>query len=221
MIISLVNQKGGVGKTTLATNVSDCISAKGLRVLLVDTDPQGSVVQWQAINANTGFDVRHHPMPVSWSDIRRWAGDYDHLVIDAPPALGDITRSILALSDLAIVPIGPSPLDIWSSNETVMLIREAQRKNRNLEGGLLICRKIPRTRIGREARDAMEDYDMAVFQTEVSQRIAYVQAMLAGVTVITYAPRSDAASEMRNLCDEILSWVLEGKGLRLETRGKS
>jgi chromosome partitioning protein len=204
MIISLVNQKGGVGKTTLATNVSGCISARDHGVLLVDTDPQGSVVQWQAINANAGFDVQHHPQPISRSDIRNWIRGYEHLVIDVPPALGDIMMSILALSDLAIVPIGPSPLDIWSSKETVMLVKEAQRRNRNLKGRLLICRKIPRTRIGREAREAMEDYGMAVFDTEISQRIAYVQAMLAGLTVIEYAPSSDAALEMRSLCNEIL-----------------
>jgi chromosome partitioning protein len=113
--------------------------------------------------------------------------------------------SILTLSDLAIVPIGPSPLDIWSSKETVMLIREARRKNPGLEGRLLICRKIPRTRIGREAREAMEDYGMVVFQTEISQRIAYVQAMLAGRTVLDYAPSSDAAVEVQSLCEEILS----------------
>jgi chromosome partitioning protein len=159
MIISLVNRKGGVGKTTIAINLCACIPRRNRSALLVDADPQGSVLQWQSIEDNIAFDVKPHPMPLSPKDIETFSKGYDHVVIDSPPALGDIIQSVLEVSDFTIVPIGPSPLDIWSSNETVVLINETRKQNRNLEAKLLICRKIPRTRIGREAREAMEVYN--------------------------------------------------------------
>ena len=205
MIISLLNQKGGVGKTTIAVNLAGCFAGRPYRVLLIDGDPQGSVLQWQSIENRNPFDVKHYPHPLTPGDVKGWARGYDHVIIDAPPAIGEITRAILEVSDLAIVPVGPSPLDIWSSKETIALLQEVRKRRRTLRGMLLICRKISRTRIGREAREAMETYDLAVFRTEISQRIAYVEAMISGRTVLDHAPRSEAADEMRTLCDEIIS----------------
>jgi chromosome partitioning protein len=204
MIISLVNQKGGVGKTTVAINLTSCLSSRDYRTLIIDADPQGSVLQWQSIEDNQAFDVRHHPTPLTKTDIRPLKKTYEYVVIDAPPAIGDITRSVLELTDLAIVPIGPSPLDIWSSKETITLIQAIRRRNRRLKGKLLISRKIARTRVGREAREAMESYETEVFKTEISQRIAYVEAIISGYSVLEYAPLSEAAWEIRSLCYEIL-----------------
>jgi chromosome partitioning protein len=204
MIISLVNQKGGVGKTTIAINLAACLSRRNLNILLIDGDPQGSVLQWQSIADSKAFDVRHHSSSTLDSSIRDLARGYDHVVIDAPPAMGEITRSILAVSGLAIIPIGPSPLDIWSSKETLSLLKQARKRNRNLTSKLLISRKIPTTRLAREAREATETYAMEVFQTEISQRIAFVEAMISGLSVLQYAPNSKAASEIESLCEEVL-----------------
>lgn len=204
MIISLVNQKGGVGKTTTAVNLADFMALRERPVLLVDADPQGSVLQWQSIADNQRFKVTHHPMPFSSGDRRSLSRGFPHVVVDAPPALGDITRSVLAVSDLAIVPIAPSPLDIWSSRETTSLIDETKARHRRIGGRLLICRKIPRTRVGRDAREAMDAYDMEVFETEVCQRVAYVEAMISGMSVLQYAPHSEAASEIMSLGNEII-----------------
>jgi chromosome partitioning protein len=203
MIISLVNLKGGVGKSTIAINLCACIPRRNRSALLIDADPQGSVLQWQSIEENIAFDVRPHPMPLNPKDIKSFTKGYDHVVIDTPPALGDIIRSVVVVSDFTIVPIGPSPLDIWSSNETVALINETRKHNRNLETKLLICRKISRTVIGREAREAMEVYNLGIFETEITQRIAYVQSLIAGVSVLQYAPNSEASIEIKSLCDEV------------------
>jgi len=204
VIISLVNQKGGVGKTTIAINLAGCLSRRNYNTLLIDGDPQGSVVQWQSIADTKAFDVKHCPSPTFGSSIRDLARGYDHVVVDGPPAMGEITRSILAVSRLAIIPIGPSPLDIWSSKETLSLLREARKLNRHLTGKLLISRKIPTTRLAREAREATETYEMEVFQTEISQRIAFVEAMISGLSVLQYAPNSKAASEIESLCEEVV-----------------
>lgn len=204
MIISVVNQKGGVGKTTIAINIGIGMARMNYKVGFLDTDPQGTASQWQSIEGNVGFEVRHHPSPVSSGDIMGAGLDHSLLVIDTPPAIGEITMSVLKISDLAIIPLAPSVLDIWSSRTTIGMIEEAKKVNPKLEGRLLVSRKIPRTRLAREGRDAIAALEMNVFETEISQRIAYIESMIAGVSVFQYAPKSDASKEIENLCQEIV-----------------
>jgi len=203
MIISFVNQKGGVGKTTSAINVAASLKRRNYNVVLIDADPQGSASYWHAVENNNAFEILHRPEPLSRSDIEDLAQNYDFLVIDAPPALGDITRSILAVADLSIIPLSPSSLDIWSCKGTLKIIDEALVENPDLDVKLLINRKIPGTRVGREARDSLSIFNMDLLDTELCQRVAYIDAMTSGVSVMQYAPGSKAADEIESLCDEI------------------
>jgi len=203
MIISFVNQKGGVGKTTSAINVAASLKRRNFAVVFIDADPQGSASHWHAVENNNAFEILHHPEPISRSDIEQLAQKYDYLVIDAPPAIGDITRSILAVTDLSIVPLSPSSLDIWSCKGTLKMIDEALVENPDLDVKLLINRKIPGTRVGREARDSLAVFNMDLLDTELCQRVAYIDAMTSGVSVMQFAPGSKAADEIESLCDEI------------------
>ncbi|HWR92610.1 MAG TPA: ParA family partition ATPase [Desulfobacterales bacterium] len=204
MVISLINQKGGVGKTTTAINIASALAAKKLNVLMVDADPQGSVLQWQSTGANREFDVVQLPAAELRGQIGKHRQAFDHVVVDSPPALSHVSREIAACSDLAIIPIAPSSLDIWSSRETIQLVSDVGRSHAGLSARLLVYRKIPGTRLAAEARDALNSYGLDVFKTEISQRIAYVEAIVSGVSVLKYSPNSVAAREIRSLCDEIL-----------------
>mgnify|MGYP001549257539 CR=1 FL=1 len=204
MIISLINQKGGVGKTTAAVNLASGLAEYGHRILVVDTDPQGSVVQWQSIADGAEFEVLHLPSPQLSKELKTVSRRYDHIVVDSPPAIEDITRAAIEVSNLAIIPIAPSPLDIWSSKETIALVNSLGKKYRKLNAKILIYRKIPGTRLGKEAREAMGSYDLDILSTEISQRIVFVEAMIAGLSVLKYAPKSIAADEIRSLCKEIV-----------------
>ena len=203
MIISLVNQKGGVGKTTLAVNLASCFAERGRKVLLIDSDPQGSCLEWQSLAGNKAFDIIHHPEPDIHEHIDQLSIGFQHVLIDVPPATGGTTRSALLCSRLALVPVTPSPFDIWSSRETVALIKQARKYNNRLTGKLVISKKIVGTIIGRQARQALKALGLKAYRTEICQRVDYVMAAVNGSSVLAYAPRSDAAQEIRNLAGEI------------------
>ena len=204
MVISLINQKGGVGKTTTAINLASALSSKNNKVLMVDADPQGSVMQWQATGANREFDVVQLSKAELSTKIKSHRQNFDHVVIDSPPALSHISQDIAASSDLAIIPVAPSSLDIWSSRETIQLVTDVGRTRQGLAARLLVYRKIPGTRLAAEAREALNSYGLDIFKTEISQRIAYVEAIVSGVSVLKYSPNSVAAREINDLCNEIL-----------------
>lgn len=175
----------------------------GHKVLLVDGDPQGSCLQWQSISDNKAFDVVHHPEADIHKTIKELSKGYRHTVIDAPPGTGDITLSILLASTLSIIPVTPSPLDIWSSEEIDDLIKEARKHNRKLKGKILISKKIVGTTPGREARKALKRYRLGIFEQEIHNRIGYVKSLISGQSVLEYEPNSEAAKEITSLCKEI------------------
>jgi len=204
MIISLVGQKGGTGKTTLSINIAYGLVDRGHKVLLIDADPQGSIIQWQSISDNQAFDVSHYAESTIHEDMKRISEGYRHVVIDCPPGGEQITLSALLCSGLAIVPIGPSPLDIWSAKEFLGIIPEIRKRNKQLQTKLLISKKASGTILGDQARPALEEFHRSIFNTEIGYRTAYAKSIIIGKAVMEYEPGSEASREIRSLIDEIL-----------------
>jgi len=201
MIIGVLSQKGGVGKTTVALNLAAAIATSGSRVLVVDADPQGSALAWSsAREADPLFPVVGMAKPTLHRELPNLAASYHFIVIDGAPRVNDLARSAILASNLVLIPVQPSPYDIWASSETVRLIREARQINAALEAAFLINRKIARSAIGRDAAAALAQFeDIPVLEVHLSQRILYAESAAKGLTVIEVAPQGEAAREFRTL----------------------
>jgi chromosome partitioning protein len=205
MIISFLNQKGGVGKSTLATNIAAALAKRGARVLLLDTDPQGSALDWAAMRqGETLFTTAGFPRPVIHKEIGHLGAGYDHVIIDGAGRATDISRSAILASDLVVIPVQPSPFDIWASEETVKLCQEASVYKENLKYAFAVNRKIANTVIGREVKDALAQFDVPVLKTATTQRIIYAESIMSGTAVIEDA--GPAAQEIESLLDDILEF---------------
>jgi chromosome partitioning protein len=209
MIISFVNQKGGVGKTTMAINLASSLVRKNHKLLLIDADPQGSAATWHSIEDNRAFEILDHPGELTQADIETLETAYDYVIIDAPPAMDDKVATILKASDLAILPVTPSSLDLWSCKETLDTMDHQSKTPLNGKVRLLINRKIAGTRVGREVRQALDKFDTPVFETELCQRVAYIDAMKYGVSVMQFAPDSKAAGEIEQWSQEVIALLGE------------
>jgi chromosome partitioning protein len=207
MKISIQNQKGGVGKTTLAIHISHALALKkGSRVLLVDADPQGSARDWAAARTDKPpFSVIGLDRPTLHRDLPPLAKDYDHVVIDGPPRVSDLARSAIIAADLVVVPIQPSPYDVWAAAEVIKLIQEASVFKENLKSVFVINRRIVNTAIGRDVGEALAEYSIPILKTVISQRVAFAESAAAGETVLDTDPKGAAAKEILALTKEILS----------------
>lgn len=206
MIIGILNRKGGVGKTSLSTNLASALSLSGNRILLVDADPQESALDWQASReGETLFPVVGMAKPTLHKDIPELARNYDHILIDGPPGINDVTRSAMMACDLVVIPVQPSPYDVWAADETVKLLTEITIYNDSLKGLFVINRKIKNTALGRDVASALGDYPLTVAQTAITQRVVFAESAASGLSVLELAPEGPASKELNALAKEILT----------------
>ena len=214
MIVTLMGQKGGVGKSTMAI----CLGMEALRrghgTLLVDADPQGTVRTWSEVAAE---NQQPAPTVVAMGASMHRPGqldvvakNYDFTFIDCPPRHGDVQRSALMITDLAIVPCGPSASDVWALTSSLELIQAARSLRESLQACIVISRKQPRTSLGRDARAVLESSGLTVLSSELFYRVAYQEALAAG-TGVTGRRRDAAASEVQRLFEEVEKLVYAEK----------
>jgi|TARA_S200002703_G_scaffold156057_1_gene160988 chromosome partitioning protein len=209
MIISFLNQKGGVGKTTLSVNVAGCLARQGHRVLLIDADKQGSATTWASLREDAPFQVVSMARANMARDALKLAQDYDHTIIDGPPHAEEIARSCIVASDFVALPIEPSGLSTWASDLTVRQVKEAQEFKSTLKCGFVVSRKIGKTVIGRDIRNMAAEAGLPILESEIEQRVAFAEGMTMGQTIFEWAGESNAAREIEHLTKEIERYVEE------------
>lgn len=220
LVISFLNQKGGVGKSTLSINVAACFALLGQRVLLIDADKQGTSSTWASLRSETGFQVVSMSRENMARDALKLAADFDFTIIDGPPQAETISRSCIVASDLVVVPIEPGGASRWSSDLTVRQLKEAQELKPTLKCGFVVSRRIGGTVLGRDTRMMAADAGIPIFETEIEQRVAYAEAMTMGKTIFEWAGRTQAITEIQALTHELLD-VLNEQNIRTSPEAKA
>jgi chromosome partitioning protein len=223
-IIAVTNQKGGSGKTTLSMQLAGALARRGNKVLVVDADPQGTAIRWAA----TADDDRPFPATVVGlsaagtkvhREVKKFVDDYRHVIIDCPPAADSpVPQSALLIADLALVPIIPSPLDMWAAVGIRQVIENVGDVNEELVSRLVINQCQPNTTLAKEALEVLPEFGIDLCKTYMHQRQVYRQSAVFGQTVHDFgAKAAPAVEEIEALTDEVLALV----GDEVKTRKQS
>ena len=213
-IISVFNQKGGSGKTSIAINLAVYTGLKGIKTLLVDIDDQATAQVWASkIPDGETFpaDVRNLAAivdklkPTLRSEIDR----YDLIIIDCPPAINKAgPKAAMLLSDIVVIPTIPSPSDVWAVQAALELVKYVKEINEDLKP-LIVGSMVARTNISKSSMEALaESEDVIFLNSYTTNRSAYRESQLFGAGVINYKGSSkEAKAEITNVCEEILSYL--------------
>lgn len=203
-VLTIAQQKGGAGKTTLAAHLAVAFSRAGRRVALVDIDPQASLGAWFEVRAGAPSP---HAVPLHFSSVSGWktATEVDRLkrhhdlvIIDSPPHAETEAKVAVRAADLVLVPVQPSPMDIWATAPTIELAR-AER----VPILVVLNRVAPRGRLVEAMRARLRDQELPVAAAALGNRIRFAASMLEGRTLVEQAPKSTGAQEVIRLAEEI------------------
>lgn len=217
-IITVANQKGGCGKTTVAMGLAGTYGFWGHKVLVVDADLQATASRWAA----SAPDEAPFPAAVTGlaatgaklhREIKKYIADYDYIIVDCPPAVeSSAPQSALLISDLAIVPVVPSPADLWAARGIRQIIETAQDINESLQS-MMVANMLPRTSLGKEAMQALEDFGIPLASTTLGQRTAFREAVLYGSAIQSLGSRAkEATREIEGLAHEAIAMIQKSSG---------
>jgi chromosome partitioning protein len=203
-IVTVAQQKGGAGKTTLVIQLATALAAGGRTVAIVDIDPQGSLTSWMRRREQHGPGLPQlrfsmiggWRLPVELDRLRR---EHDLVLVDSPPHAESDARVAIREADLVLIPCQPSLLDVWASGPTIDLAAKVGKRPR-----IVLNRVPPRGRSIDEARAAIGELGCPVFETHLGNRQAFAGGVAKGLGAVESEPRSSAALEARAIGDELL-----------------
>lgn len=196
LIVAVASQKGGAGKTTLATSLADTLTLQGETVLLIDLDPQRSALLWS--ETPSAVQTIHAPstaLAPAW--LARLASAYTWVVIDCPPRLGESTLAAVAVADLVLVPIRPTKMDLDVLPATLQACEAARRLR------AVITQRPPRSTSADSAPAAIQAAGLAVLATSLAFRQDFPDSHSLGMSAPRSAPKSRAAAEVLALVAEV------------------
>jgi chromosome partitioning protein len=204
VVITVIQQKGGTGKTSLTANLGVCFARQGFRVALVDLDPQGSLGMWHKIREANGHDVSALTLQTStpWriaSDVRNLGKDSDLVLIDNPPHVDSSARQAVKVGDLVLVPCQLSPVDIWATRAILEMILKEDRPCK------VVLNRVPAVgKVADALRHELTNSTLPLTQTALGNRTAFMASFLEGLGVIEYDRNSLATQEIIALSHELL-----------------
>ncbi|WP_251951710.1 ParA family partition ATPase [Salinibacter ruber] len=209
IVISSIHSKGGVGKSTVALSIADALHRDGSSVLVLDTDPQGTASEWTQAQDHRGPMVIGAPSAEKIEhELDQLGASYDAVVVDGSAQLKGATGSIIRISDLVLIPIQPSPADIWATENIVELIRERQEVVGEPAAGFVLNCVVAGTNIADDVSEILDQFELPVLGS-FHRRVAFVEALVSGETPITYEPKGKAAKEIEDLYEASLSALEE------------
>jgi len=208
-IISVGNQKGGVGKSTVTMQLAGSLSRRGFKVLVVDADEQATATRWSAMSEEKPFPANVVGLAASGAklhrELQKFIDQYDFILVDCPPSVSSPTpQSAFLVSDLVLIPTRPSLADIWAVQETIKLIERAKAVNDGVRAAILLNAKQPNTQLGRDAAEILEGFDAVLLKTTFHLRQAYAQSIVLGGTVHDVPGGKPAQVEVEELTTEVL-----------------
>jgi chromosome partitioning protein len=205
-IIAVINQKGGTGKTTLALNLAAGLARRG-STHLVDADPQRSISQWIGMASGyASLPPVAQPGADAYATITRLAQSHRYVVVDCPPAVqGELVAAVMRAAHIVLIPVLPSPIDLWASVDMAAAVSGARRHNPGLRACLVLNQLESRNALSRAMREAVAEFDVPVLQAGMQRRAAYRSAAVEGTSVYGLGMRAQTAvTDIEAIIEEVL-----------------